>query len=107
MIYERAVDRERIHAGERNYKKDTFLAGKSRRLYKTLVCPDKIGIARQTAPLNVYVHTPRESVFAPIKRDSSTNEFQFTAYCNSSFTARLASEHPVSITGQAFEQPQT
>jgi hypothetical protein len=41
----------------------TFLAEKSQRLYKTLICPDKIGIAR------------------------------------------LASEHPVSSTGQAFEQP--
>ncbi|PKN37074.1 MAG: hypothetical protein CVU62_10725 [Deltaproteobacteria bacterium HGW-Deltaproteobacteria-2] len=26
---------------------NTFLAGKSRRLYKTLICPDKIGIAPQ------------------------------------------------------------
>ena len=80
MIYERAVDRERILARKRNYKKDTFLAGKRRRLYKTLICPDTIGIALQTAPLNVYLHTPRGSVFA-----------------------HLASEHPVSSAGQAFE----
>ncbi|HAR50174.1 hypothetical protein ER57_10715 [Smithella sp. SCADC] len=60
---------------------DTFIAGKSRRLYKTLICPDKIGIARQTTPLNVYSYTPHGSVFA----------------C-------LASEHPVSSTGQAFKQ---
>jgi hypothetical protein len=32
---------------------DIFLAGKSRGLYKALICPDKIGIALQTAPLNV------------------------------------------------------
>jgi len=41
-----------------------FLAGKSRRLYKTLICPDRIGIALQTAPLNVYLYTHRGSVFA-------------------------------------------
>jgi hypothetical protein len=41
----------------------------------TMVC----GVALQTAPLNVYPYTPRGSVFAPLKRDSSTNEFQFTA----------------------------
>jgi len=64
MIYEGAVDRERIPARKRNYKKDSFLAGKSRRLYKTLICPDKIGIALQTAPLNVYLYTPRGSVIA-------------------------------------------
>jgi hypothetical protein len=39
---------------------DTVLAGKSRRLYKTLIC----GVALQTAPLNVCKYTPRDSVFA-------------------------------------------
>jgi hypothetical protein len=28
-----------------------------------LICPDKIGIALQTAPLNVYPYTSRGSVF--------------------------------------------
>jgi hypothetical protein len=37
-------------------------------------------------PRRMY-NTPRRLRLAPLKWDSSTNEFQFTAYCNSSFTA--------------------
>jgi len=47
-----------------------------------LICPDKIEIALQAAQLNVLSYTPRGTVFV-----------------------RLATEHPVSSTGQAFEKP--
>ncbi len=64
----------------------TYLTGKNRRFYKTLICCAKAANLPGSGPgqaCSTYVpYTPRSSVLA-----------------------RPASKHPVSGTGQAFEQP--
>jgi len=59
ILCDAAVDRGHIPAREVRSCLNTFPAGKSRRLYKTLIC----SVALQTAPLNIYLYTPRAPAF--------------------------------------------